>query len=61
LVISAVDDMKKAHNEFETISSIRKYQTDTRNELRLQALERIVRNFNSGLFSEVEADECYLT
>ena len=53
--------MKKSHDEFETISSIRKYQTDTRNELRLQALEKIVRNFNSGLFSEVEADECYLT
>ena len=49
--------MKKSNDEFETANSIRKYQIDTRNELHFQALERIVRNFNSGLLSEVEADK----
>ena len=49
--------MKQPSDEFETAKSMRKYQTDIRSELHFQALERIVRKFNSGRISEVEADK----
>ena len=49
--------MKNPNDEFEAAKSERKYLTDACSELHYHALEGIVRKFNCGRISEVEADQ----
>ena len=49
--------MKNPNDEFEAAKKKRTYLTDIGSELHYQALERIVKRFNSGRISEAEADK----